>query len=113
MSEDFKGEIPEIEIRKQKDGDFSYWCKTAGFEYKPELYMACPKKGTFEPTEECYDCIGYNDKFARFYNKNKWCTNCNRKVDFGYFIIIYLLEKAGLLSKNFKIKCCMCKKHYK
>ena len=104
LSEEFEGNIPEI-IIEGETRYFAYICgKTLNNLYYPCCYTL------IHPLEECYDCLGYNREFARFYKENSYCTNCTGKVDFGYFIFIYLLEKAGLLPKKFKILCCKCYK---
>jgi len=98
MTEEFEGNLPEIEITGGR-GIFYYFCiETDRMMTRPCLIQS----------EKCYNCLGRNPKFIRFYLFNDRCS-CGRKIDFGYFMIIFCLERAGLLLKDFKIQCCKCK----
>jgi len=59
--------------------------------------------------EDCHECLGFNLKFERLYSLKSKCLSCGMKLNYGYFMIIYLLEKAGLLPKKFKMLCCICR----
>lgn len=101
MSEKFDGSVPDINIRSLTGAYFSYYCG----ETNKELITCCT---TFSPmSEKCFDCIGFNRKFAKYYKDNNRCS-CGFKVDYGYFILIFHFDMAGLLPKDFKIMCCNC-----
>ena len=99
MLEDFEGNIPEIRVERVFRS-FFYYCKETS---KDLVFPCCPT------SEKCYDCLGFNSKFAYYFEDNIRCS-CGKEVDFGYFMIIYCLERAGLLPKDFKMQCCRCKK---
>ena len=103
MIEDFEGNLPEIEINYIGEV-FTFFCKEecVGLMYPCSTAMS----------DNCWACLGSNTKFVRYYKDNARCS-CGRSVDFGFFIIIYCLERAGLLCDDFKIECCRCKKLYK
>lgn len=103
MSEEFKGTIPEIEIRETPCGIFTYYCK----KYDKSISYPCFFSNVV--FDDCYDCLGFNKKFIRLFQKNARCVSCTTKLNFGYFILIYLLEKAGLLPSNFRMFCCVCR----
>ncbi len=103
MSE-FKGKIPEIEIGNNScSWVFNYVCK----KYNKRINYPC--RMGLDRFEDCYDCLGFNLKFERLYLTKAKCSNCGLKLNYGYFIVIYLLEKAGLLPKKFKMICCICR----
>lgn len=103
MIEDFEGNLPEIEITYVIGEIFIFTCKEEG----RDLMLPCSAM-----SDNCWDCLGLNPKFVRYYKDNARCS-CGRGVDFGFFIIIYCLERAGLLCDDFKIQCCKCKELYK
>lgn len=98
MTEEFEGNLPEIEI-SCGNTIFYYFCVDRS-RMMGRSCMAWSKK--------CYDCLGLNPKFIRYYRKYNNCS-CGRKLDFGYFMIIFCLENAGLLPKDYKMECCKCK----
>jgi len=102
MSEEFKGNVPNIIITDDCDF-FMYFCQ----ETDRLLRSSCAWKGT--RCDKCFDCLLFSRKFDKYYRDNCRCT-CGRSVDLGYFMLIYLLEKAELLPDDFKMKCCICKK---
>ena len=102
MSE-FEGRVPEIEIKESTCGIFSYVCK------KHNIRISRPCRFTINRFDDCYDCLGFNLKFERLYSSKARCIGCTMILSFGYFMMIYLLEKAGLLPKNFKMLCCICR----
>ena len=104
MSE-FKGRVPEIVIRDSPAGIFTYYCK------KCDKRISYPcRMNLVNRLDDCYDCMGFNLRFERLYIGKAKCRECGLKLSYGYFIMIYLLEKAGLLPKNFKMLCCLCRK---
>ena len=102
MSEEFKGNMPNVGITTDS-GYFVYFCKDSGHL----LTSSCAWRSPYR--DKCFDCLGFNKRFGKYYWGSCRCA-CGRKVDFGYFIFIYLLEKAELLPDDFKMKCCICKK---
>lgn len=106
LVEEFKGNIPNIEIKSEDGKFFDFECVKTG----QGLVSACTiTRGIARfDLSECYECLGYNRDFARFYRVNARCSLCGERVDFGYFIFVYLLEKADLLPKKFKMRCCIC-----
>ena len=102
MSE-FEGRVPEIEINSSCSGIFTYVCK----KYNRRISRPC--RMNFITFEDCYDCLGFNLKFERLYLTKTRCCGCGMRLDYGYFMLIYLLEKAGLLPKDFKMLCCICR----
>ena len=102
MGEEFKGNIPNIAISADFNF-FMYFCDDT------DQLLASPCASRSPLCEECFDCLSFNIRFAKYYYDNQSCS-CGRKVDFGYFMLIYLLEKAELLPDNFKMQCCLCKK---
>ena len=102
MIEDFEGNLPEIGI-DEIGGIFIFTCKETG----ADLMYPCSIL-----SDNCWECLGSNTKFIRYYEDNVRCS-CGNDVDFGFFIVIYCLERAGLLSEDFKIQCCKCRKLYK
>lgn len=101
MSKEFEGRIPDIEIQESTSGIFTYVCK------KHNVRIAYPCRQTVCIYDDCYDCMGYNRKFERLYLNSARCCECGMKLNYGYFMMIYLLEKAGLLPKKFKMLCCI------
>ena len=106
LSEEFEGNIPNIEITSATGDIFHYKCAKT----KQNLRSACSSSRAidYHDLTQCYECLGYNRSFARFYYKNAHCSECGMRLDFGYFILIFLLEKAELLPKKFKMFCCTC-----
>ena len=106
LSEEFEGNVPNIEIEEETDNYFYYICAKT----KKRLRSPCCHWVAYDNIDfkGCKGCLGLNRDFARYYTKYAKCSGCGMSVDFGYFIFIYLLEKAGLLPKNFKIHCCVC-----
>ena len=105
--EKFKGNIPNIDI-SYDHGFFAYYCKdTDQFSSARSLRSSCAYKTVL--IDKCFDCLAFNKKFAKFSWNVRKCK-CGRSVDFGYFMIIYLLERAELLPKDFKMECCICKR---
>lgn len=100
---EFKGEIPEITIKENISGIFTYHCKKYG---KSMMYPCRSYRNDFD---DCYDCLGFNVKFERFFREKARCVSCTMRVDYGYFMLIYLLEKAGLLPSKFRMLCCVCR----
>lgn len=103
MCEDFEGNAPEISIKESSSGIFSYNCT----KYNKTVFAPC--RMTHAVFDDCFDCLGFNRKFERFYNKNARCVSCTMKLNYGYFMLIYLLEKAGLLPSKFRMLCCICR----
>lgn len=103
MSE-FKGNVPEIEIKKSEGGLFTYYCK------KGNKRIGYPCRIHVNNNDDCYSCLGFNLKFERLYFLKSKCISCGMKLSFGYFMMIYLLEKAGLLPKKFRMLCCICRR---
>lgn len=101
MSIEFKGDLPEINIRYEVDYVYYYTCAETG----RQLFHACDRSTPL--SSKCFDCIGMNAKFIKYYIDNRHCS-CGYKVDFGYFILIFHFEKAGLLPKDFMMMCCAC-----
>ena len=101
MAEEFKGDMPEIKIMTPSGWGFFYECVETG----KTLGLPCSR---YNPrSDKCFDCIGFNIRFAKYFEDNRYCS-CGYKVDFGYFIIIFHFDKAGLLPKDFKMQCCNC-----
>ena len=101
MSEEFKGDLPKINITDKGEYVFTYWCA----ETNRTLFFSCIKDTIL--SDECFDCIGMNTRFAKYFKDNRHCS-CGYKVDFGYFVLIYYFEKAGILPDDFKMMCCKC-----
>lgn len=101
LSEEFEGNLPKINITCHEDFAFLYTCKHTG---RP-LYSPCDQNVPL--SNKCFDCIGMNTKFTKFYKDNCHCS-CNYIVDFGYFMIIFLFGEAGLLTDDFRMMCCAC-----
>ncbi len=101
MSE-FIGEVPEIEINSSCGGIFTYIC----MKYKKSISNSC--RATLKRFDDCYNCLGFNLRFERLYKTKARCCGCGMRLNYGYFMMIYLLEKAGLLPNNFKMLCCIC-----
>lgn len=99
MIEEFEGNVPEIEVVEDNKKYFYYFCA------KTERMLS---RSCRIMSEKCYDCLGLNPEFINLYIHNNLCS-CGRKVDFGYFMIIFYLEEAGLLPKDFVTECCLCK----
>ena len=102
MIEDFEGNLPEIRI----DGAANFFSFTC-VKTEEDLMFPCTIV-----SDNCWKCLGSNTKFIRYYEDNVKCS-CGNEIDFGFFIVIYCLERAGLLSEDFKIQCCKCRKLYK
>ena len=47
-------------------------------------------------------------KLQKEYFHNCRCTFCDRKVEWGYFLIIRRLKREDLLEKKFVPVCCWC-----
>lgn len=103
MSDEFKGSIPNIKISTLDNQVFNYNC---GDEHT-SLYSPCSDRSPV--SEKCFDCIGFNRRFAKYFRDNRKCP-CGYLIDFGYFILIFHLGKANLLPNDFKITCCHCHK---
>jgi len=102
MSDEFKGSIPNIKISGSViDQFFEYRCG----DTDRHLNMPCSDKSPI--LDKCFDCIGFNKRFGKYFKENRGCQ-CEYKVDFGYFILIFLIGKANLLPDDFKIACCYC-----
>ena len=101
LSDEFKGNLPKINIRKDVGNVFTYICTEAD----KALYSYCSR---FIPlSDKCFDCIGMNIRFAKFYRDNNRCS-CGYQVNFGYFVLIFHIAKAGLLPDDFMMTCCDC-----
>ena len=103
MCREFEGEVPEIAIEENSNGIFSYRCN----KYDKSIFSPC--RVTCESHDDCFDCLGFNIKFERFYREKARCNDCTTHLNFGYFMLIYLLEKAGLLPSKFRMLCCVCR----
>jgi len=106
MSEEFKGNVPIISIT-QDGAFFVYFCEEIDKHNIILLRSSCMSRSP--RGDKCFDCLLFNPKFTQYYRDNDRCS-CGRRVDFGYFMLIYLLEKAELLPDDFKMECCICKK---
>ena len=104
MSEEFKGRIPNIKIVTGDNQFFTYHC----MDVFRMLSTACTY-GLYTNSEKCFDCIGFNKRFNKYFYSNRRCM-CGNSVDFGYFILIFHLGIANLLPDDFKITCCHCHK---
>jgi hypothetical protein len=51
-------------------------------------------------------CIDYN--WSPEYTNNYCCKRCGNSIVDSYGEIIMALIKAGLLKKEFELKCCVC-----
>ncbi len=101
MSLKFEGNVPDIKIQNLDPTFFIYTC----VDTQKSLNHPCSNMSPL--SEKCFDCIGFNKRFGRYFKDNNRCI-CGSRVDFGYFILIFLLSKAELLIENFKITCCRC-----
>lgn len=101
MSEEFEGNVPDIIIQSLERSFFAYNCRDTG----RTLTHTCANQTPL--SDKCFDCIGFNKRFTKYFNDSNRCS-CGWRIDFGYFMIIFFLDKAGLLPKDFKIMCCKC-----
>ncbi len=101
LSEEFEGDVPDIDIKSADGIYFNYICRDS----VQTLSSACTGKSPL--SDKCFDCIGFNKRFAKYFEDNRRCS-CGYKVDYGYFILIFHFDKAGLLPKDFKMMCCHC-----
>ena len=102
MSDEFEGNFPDINIVNIDNSFvFNYRCVLT----EQMLCQSCANRPPWR--SNCFNCIGFNKKFDKYYKDNMRCS-CGTKLDFGYFMLIFQLEKAGLLTKDFKIQCCYC-----
>ena len=104
MAEEFEGNMPEIKITTPSGYAFFYECAEVGIM----LDSPCSERSPL--SENCFDCIGFNRRFAKYFQDNRNCA-CGWKVGFAYFMLIFHFEKAGLLPKDFKMQCCSCYHH--
>jgi hypothetical protein len=105
--DDVEGDFPEIEITKYAS-IFEYTCKRTG-RY---LGISCREFSSIngiEPDSKCYSCVGWDSTMRLLYKMHGRCK-CGTHVEFGYFLIIYMLTEADLLPKDFIMKCCACAK---
>ena len=101
MVEEFEGNVPDIKIWAENNY-FSYICE----ETEQILRTSCSIRTPL--SDKCFGCIGMNVRFNKYFTDNRRCS-CGLPIDFGYFVLIYFLEKAELLPKDFKMECCCCK----
>ena len=85
---------------------FTYTCA----DMDRALYRPCDKHTPL--SDKCFDCIGMNTRFTKYFEDNRHCS-CGSKVDFGYFLLIFHFDKAGILPDDFKIMCCACYDTYR
>ena len=101
MVEEFEGNVPDIRIIS----DFTYFAYRCN-DTEQILRTSCAIRTPL--SDKCFGCIGMNVRFSKYFTDNRRCS-CGHPIDFGYFILIYFLERAELLPKDFKMECCVCK----
>ena len=92
--------FPDIRIA-QNEFIFFYYCK-----HTEEFLGSYPCRRI--EVMQCRNCIGLNEEFLNDFYENGDCI-CGEMLSYGYYMFIYTLKKAGLLPKDFKTECCMCK----
>ena len=110
--------IPEIIITKSKY--YFYYCKSViPIESYEDMVKQYQGKIHLCGSNSChYYCKNQECEIKKNivdlqneYFKHNICSICSeRKIDWGFFLVINRLKKEGLLPENFTYICCYCYK---